>query len=48
MNILVGVCGFFVDVGGKSAVWIALDVDIQHVDEPILLLLLCPLNVGVD
>ena len=48
VNVLVGVCGFSVDVGGESTVWIALDVDIQHVDEPIFLLLLRPLNVGVD
>ena len=40
MDILVGVCGLSVDVGGERAVWITLNVHIQHVNETILLFLL--------
>ena len=48
VDVLVSVCGFPEDVKGESAVGIALDVDVQHVDEAIDFLLLGPFDIGVN
>ncbi len=42
MNVLVSVSGFSEDVEGKRAVILALDVDVQHVNEAIGFLLFGP------
>ena len=47
VDVLVGVGGFAIDVSGEGAVGVALDVDVQHVDVAINLLLFRPFYVGV-
>ena len=47
VDVLVGVSGFAIDISGEGAVGIALNVDVQHVDVAINLLLFCPFYVRV-
>ena len=48
VDILISMGRLSVDVEGKAAVGLPVDVDIEHVNVAILLLLLRPLNVRVD
>ena len=47
VDILISVCRLSVDVEGEGAVGAAFDVDVQHVDAAIDLLLLGPRDVGM-
>ena len=47
MDVLVGVSGFSEDIKGESAVGIALDVDVKHMNEAVDFLLLGPFDIRV-